>query len=597
MKKSIILATALTAAILTVSLTACDSGKTDFNLSDYATALADSNLTPADNAVYTQSTKIGDVYALPIGFGSSELPYAVVYNTDGDSYKVRNLETGNYAADGKEYTYALGGSSPVSYSAPFIRLAYKKTVSDGELSSTTTLYDIAGPDGALLLNGVSSWNTSSSSYYTDDGETRYVYTCTYEDEDGLETVKYYTYADPEEDGIGTKLKECKEDEFVNDDVTVGESFSYIAASAEKLDEYGKALEGYTVETNDTVTGEAYTFYKDGKETGSVVLGSNDMGIGYLGDSFYYMNAEPVAASATKGYNVIVKTQYTDMKYNYTYYRYNVVKDKTTTVKTDYAFVDFDNELYNTTEEVYDRFYAYALKFESGVAVLDTMTGLYKAYYLLLGEGLEVAVDFTDKVYSPEGIVKIAEDRYLVQNATSSSTTYLLDGEENVLATYGTSMSGLAVYENSSLIVFNYNGSYMATDFDGKVVLGNKYDYALTFYGNYAITTIDGEAVIVSAANPDGKTIDEIVGNTGSEDDKYTVNSSYLSFGLITAVDSAEEKYVIFDLSGKVLLTLDNYVSGTTRVLIYSAGDYAVVCELIPGEILGAGYTYVSYYLS
>lgn len=579
MKKSLILATALTAALLTVSLTACDSSKGDFKLADYAQALSESAVTVSGSDAYSKSTKIADATAAKIGT-YEKTSVVSVRGTTG--YKLYSLQTGNYLLDGKEYeeigTMSSAGSSSNN---PFIRL--RKSIEVEEENSVVSgyrVYDVCGPDGALLIEETISPSFSIEPTYANN-TVSYVYTVSYQNVKYEDFTKYFVFTDAGNNGYGTSLKEISEEELNadEDEIKIGDSFSNLSAS--ELDKYGSALEGYSVTTESLESGTRYTFKKGGEVTGTLALGSNDYKIDYHGDSLYYYHFDCVAETATKGFNVVLQMQYRDMKYNITYFRYNIVKGKTQTVKTDYFFGDLE-AVYNYSAKACDKLYAeQAYKFENGVAIIGEGS---KSYSLLLGENLAVSADFTDKVYSPTDVVKLAEDRYLAKGA---SYTYLLDGEENVLATYAGSLSSLRIDTAASLIAFSYNGAYMATDFNGKVVLENKYASSFNFYGNYTYTTTtEGENLIISAANPAGKTPEEIVG------EQYS-NVQYM-YGVIVAHNSTDSVYSVFDLAGKELLTIEN-VNAYNDVTVLQVGNRLLVNASVYESL--TSYGYVSYYIA
>ena len=538
MKKSILLATALTAAALTVSLTACDS--TNFILADYAADLAESSVY-ADATLFTKSEKIADASATAIGKNFVRVP-----GNQNDTYKLYDLAKKTYPLGDNEY-------NGITLNTPFIYLQKSITTSDTD-ADTKTGFDLTDLTAKIVLENVLGTPKVSSSRYTVGEEYRYVNAVEYSNAADESLTKYFTYTDPDKNGNGTALKECDKYEFSEKAVTAGESFNI--EDTLDLGEHVKDLAGYSLTQNATANGTIFTFIKDGKIKGTLSFGESDEMLGIFEESFYYVHKESVAENAAKGYNVIEQTDSRDYKYNYTYYRYNILKDKLTEVKTDYVFTAIEAvSLYNYATQSYDRAIVTAVKFENGVAVLNDSA---QTRLLIIEKGLKVYADFTDKIYSPKGIVKIAENRYLAAGANGNMTrTYLLDGNENVLAAYPVSMSAIKVYENSSRIVCSYNGYYMATDFDGKVVMENLYD-SLNFYGNYAYAKVDDEYLVISSANPEGKTIEAIVGNQGDETDQY--DSVVFQSGLIKAYDSTNKKYVFFDLSGKEIFTLDNVIS-------------------------------------
>ena len=208
------------------------------------------------------------------------------------------------------------------------------------------------------------------------------------------------------------------------------------------------------------------------------------------------------------------------KYNYTLHRYDVPAGKDKVVKADYLFTDgLGAPLYNRTDKVFDKVYAEdAVPFVDGVAYLsDTV----RASRLILNDDLSVFKDLTNTPYNIEaGVIRLKEDRYLVSGyGINNSLMFIIDGDWNKIATFSGEPT---VCAEAGLLTFTDNGSYMAVDFDGKIVLEPKYG-ALNFYGDAAYATVDGDAKIVTVANPDGKEAWEVIGAAETDNVQLTTD--------------------------------------------------------------------------
>lgn len=288
-----------------------------------------------------------------------------------------------------------------------------------------------------------------------------------------------------------------------------------------------------------------TFFKNDDKTGEVTV-TDGMPLTFVEKYFYYAEYEPVAYDAVKGYNFIYQRNANDttsaQKYNVTYYRYDITKNKTS--KVDFGFiVNGCDNIYNYADRKYDAVKLEAYRMVDGVANSNSTPMI-----LIADKDFKVGYDFTGK---PFGIdEKLKDDRFI---ATANNVTYIYNKKLETIASFAS--TSYVVNDDLGLVIFQNGSRYMAVDFDGNVIFEPRYSN-LTFYGDTAVTTVyndlneaDGN-MRVSKTNPNGAEI--VVG--------ANENVAYNGYGL-TVVSSAT-------VDGATSYTLLNY--GGTSLCTFKA---------------------------
>ncbi|MGN0822627.1 MAG: hypothetical protein ACI4NG_02540, partial [Candidatus Gallimonas sp.] len=437
--------------------------------------------------------------------------YAKVSVTGG--YKLYDLVGKKFVND-TVYT-AIGKTNPL--------IVMSKT------NGADTVYDYYAPDGTKIAENLPAQAAIAPQSAYVNGKRTNVYTVSYQAANASETERYFTYQAEFSDQKKV-WKELQKTDFrlTPYDTTVGATMDMaVSYTAPLLDDYENPLSNYCASMqsyghNIGISGQI-VFYENGAKKSELTLSDAET-LGFVGEYLYYYEILPVASSAEKGYNVLEETTTSSgtvvTKYNYTLHRYDVPAGKDKVVKADYLFTDgLGAPLYNRTDKVYDKIYAEeAVPFVDGVAYLsDTV----RASRLILNDDLSVFKDLTNTPYNIEaGVIRLKEDRYLVSGyGINNSLMFIIDGDWNKIATFSGEPT---VCAKAGLLTFTDNRSYMAVDFDGKIVLEPKYG-ALNFYGDAAYATVDGDAKIVTVANPDGKEAWEVIGAAETDNVQLTTD--------------------------------------------------------------------------
>ena len=535
-KTAIALSAALAVSAALVAFTGCSNKK--FDVEDYAVPMTNLEATVSDRAAYTKAEKVTDATGAP----QSLVGTLFTVNT-ADGYRLYDAATGAYA-NSSSY-------SSINFSAPLIRLT------SYDSADYSTKYSYCKPNGTMLVENLpqAAEFTQVAGYLRSGSVRKTFYKMTYrmDTTSPTETVHYFTYAREEAGGSFVFKEYAESDVRIPGDPAGGDTLNTLGQQATPVTNNLRpaSLNGYEYTTRDAGT-ETYVidFYLNGEETGSVTI-QNGNTLGFIGDSMYYYELTEVDPSATKGYNVVYSMGIGELKFNIEYFRYNLVKDKVSAVKSDYYFANGFDAMYNYAEEDYDAALAYGYQFRNGVATVTmdalSQTGVSSAVYtLVLGEGMKVKYDATEQPIDVTSIRQIANERYLADGVSGGA--YLIDKDMEVLAY---SSSAMSVYSSLGLITGTLNSKALAIDFDGKVVLGAKYQN-LTFYGGYAATTVeggDGGTMIVSKTTPDGIALRTAV--SAAEDDTVTA-----TYGIIVRrpADGTSPE-TIYTYGGTQLLTM------------------------------------------
>lgn len=467
-KPALLLAGVMTVSLALVPLTACgNSGKLD--LADYAMdfkTYSKTNVQIYDYAEYTGATFLdGDASMLNLAY-----PSPLVKISKNDTYRLYNIATRAYvgttfdALDSLDYALFTCG-----------------TVT----SDTSTHYYVYAPDGTEIVAG--SWTMPSVSFQRAyiDGNLKSVYLLTY----GAMT-KYFTYEREEWYGDFVLREHGKNDiTSLPVDHKEGDTLDMGAMKTSLDTDLRKdGLDGYAVSTLTTPTdGTLLTFYKNGKKKGDLSLKSSDTVIGYVGTNLFYSTMTPVESDATKGYNVAFVGEEGTTKFNVSYYRYDLAKNKTHSVDTNFYLADVETLLYNYEKEDFDAAVVASYPFnKNGVAVISEDEAMNETSLLILNEKGKVVMDATESpIDFTRTIVELKNDRYLVRG---TNKTYIVNAKHEIIA----SLNGTTAYINATVGGVLFSGENVGMiDYDGKVVLEDKYS-GLIFYGDKAASyVLDG----------------------------------------------------------------------------------------------------------
>lgn len=353
----------------------------------------------------------------------------------------------------------------------------------------------------------------------------------------------------------------------NDDYTVG---SVINHSGDKEPLYktngiktdaemgGYSLIDGTVMNKVGLAGK-YEFFKDGAKTGEIAI-KDGRPVGVVGKYFYYAEIEVLPYDAKEGYNYIEYKTVSDFttatKLNYTYYRYDIVKNKVSKYNPGYIVVGGES-LYNYKDSKFDALMVYGYKMVDGVA-----SNLSTEIVAIADKDLKVGVDFTGKPY-PIG-KKLKDNRFI---GTRSGVTYIYNEKlETVAAFKG---SNYHVNNELGVITFAENDKYAAIDFDGNVVLEAKYTN-LEFYGNTALTGVYDEnnevkaRMAVSKTNPNGTEL--------AVSDEESLEYSSNGIVIIKKVVEGVNNFTVKNYDGTVLASFTGYCTAASLQYYVSSVD-------------------------
>lgn len=578
MKKTRILAVALSASLIALPLAACGEG-TEFNPADYAATLQSEEFKEVvkTKALYTKATKVDGQLSLLNSY--SNFPVAKLA-VDGGKYKLYDL------AEEKVLTGTAFDDITYSDQAHLIALS----VSDGT-DQKIGLCTVTGEDFLSVGTYEDIDFNYVTAYLNGSYEETVVYSVTYTTENASkETTKYYTF-----DYDTNKTTVISSDEFrtTQMDTSAGTTAKtlpletiYDNDKENPLSEYAYSYEigNYT---RNYITERTYaatvTLYKSGAEVGKLSL-DNAFIVGAVGNYMYYYEVTVLPESAESGYNVLYQQNNSGVisstKYNFTLYRYDIVKGgDPKEIKADYLYVsDAMRPLYNNTAKAYDKAYVDVFKFEKGVAFIsddEVMT-----YQLIVDDTLAVSYDMTSKPYYVHNLIQLKENRYLA-SGTSAHNYYILDEKLNAIANFS-SLTNIDAQQQ--LILCELNDKAMAVDFDGKIVFEPKYS-ALNFYGDYALADVteksgkENDNMIVSKTNPNGKAMDAIFSDAETEGVTYSPSAyGYILKTKITGSDSdLTTTYSLYNYAGTEICTLDGAqvglpVSFEGKALVTVFGD-------------------------
>ncbi len=542
-------------AIFALPLAACGGEKkapttNKLDVADYAidltTTIAGQEIYPEPKG-YTSGTKYDKIVVNVNQFG-----VMVCVNEDGKYFLV-DEKTGAALADGKTYTN-------VSFEAnPLIKIY------DNE--GSVTKKGILAPDGKVLIgltetNGEITVQSHNNLYVEGEYKPAYILAVSYTPKDAQDPVKKYykiDYTNNTDELI--KITEVTEDKLrtTSQDNGVGEVANNLARqniynfTQPVINEYPQ-MDAYNYSINVLATNGDYsnrvlTFYKGNEKTGEVII-NNGFTVGFVKNYLYFAEVQILPYDAKSGYNVYEQagSVTTVSKMKYTYYRYDILKDKVSKYDPGYCILpNTMTAVFNYKDKAADAaIIENAVNYVDGVAVISSKT-VYRTY--VVDANLKVGADLSNKPFDLSGgLIKLSKNRFLT---STSDEMFLIDDELNIIASVATDY--YSVYKNSQLIVCRVSDNYMAIDFDGKIVLEPKYS-SLTLYGGYALTDItdfDGTVktnYLVSKDNIAGTALENMI----AENESLLLNSN----GIIVKLDQ-NNKATVYNYAGTEIMSIDD----------------------------------------
>lgn len=540
-------------AIFALPLAACGGEKkapttNKLDVADYAVdvnmTIGDQEMFP-DSALYTTAAKYDKTVVSGNNFG-----VIVSENADG-KYTLVDENSGAALLNGKTFTNVKFDSYP-----------FIKIYDTEDAVSKQGLLDHKG--NVILdlteLNGSISVNSFSNLYVEGEYKTAYILAVSYTPKDAQDPVKKYYKVDYTETAE-MQLTEVAEDKLrtTSQDNGVGEVANNLARrniynfTQPVINEYPQ-MDAYNYSINVLATNEDYsnrvlTFYKGNEKTGEVII-NNGFTVGFVKNYLYFAEVQKLPYDAKSGYNVYEQrgSVTTVSKMKYTYYRYDILKDKVSKYDPGYCILpDTMTAVFNYKDKAADAaIIINAVNYVDGVAVISSQT-VYRTY--VVDANLKVGADLSNKPFNlTGGLIKLSENRFL---APTVNEIFIIDDDLNIIASVAT--IDYSIYKNSQLIVCRVSDKYMAIDFDGKIVLEPKYS-SLTLYGGYALTDItefDGTVktnYLVSKDNIAGTALENMI----AENESLLLNS----YGIIVKLDQSN-KAKIYSYAGTEIMSIDD----------------------------------------
>jgi hypothetical protein len=563
-----LLATTVLGAGLILPLAACGDTKAEtvnLNLGDYIQSYTDAAAeaeyeNTSDVAALTKLNKQATVEAKYVDNYFSD--FGVVVKSELDTvgavsttvYRLYNVKTGAYVNSSK-YTYAERFDVEDS-GALFFRV-----ISGSGTDAKIAIVDAAGDTifnySDTAIDPEISYDSETEYKINGVEGTNYLYTLTYtkitpakndEDEDVEEEVVKYYYA---ENTVGSDKKVTytgKVKEVTVADLTLK---SVYEAGDPLRSIYEREVDGDINNYKYTLTNGTYDFYNGTEKTDSITLTADQSALGFLGDCLYYYNSQVVSDSATKGYNVCLY----GTKYNYTYYKYNILTKETTEFTPAYAIKNLTAQ-YNYTTKQYDAAVIYAYAEVDDVAQAES-------HQYLVDSQLRVAMDLTKYDFSDFGyIFKVSDERFI-----DLYNGIILDDQLNALAQFYYIYS---VYPEAQLLLVGTGSGFEFVNYDCELSISQDYNVGTgnSFYGGYTYAyknSLSGEGsyYIVSAYNGSATKVD--TDNT----DAYAITpyagynrglGLYIVKTANTTTSGTTYNYTVYNFGGR---TLSSSLTGTS----------------------------------
>lgn len=561
MKKKTLVALLLVLALACVPLAGCSGGNgypttKKLNLNNYVQAYSDT------------------YYGTTSATGKSKKAYSAFATVDGTLNRISGTNSYGYTvnSEGKKVVYDIVARTNVLESKAYQDVHTTGAFLVGYNYDSFYTYDVYDPATLNLLTTVTSYDslqTGSTTKYI-NGKPTMVYTLSYlPDSSASErSFKYFVYSEGSRTEKMT-LSEVNMTDLKDNDYTVGSVISHAGDKEPIYDIDGikkyDAMKDYTfidgTVNNGLGKGGKIEFFKANAKSGEIDL-KDGMLIGFVDKYCYYVEVEAVPFDAVKGYNFVVQTDDDDFastkKLNYTYYRYDIVKNKVSKYNPGYIVVGFES-MYNYKDSKYDALGVYGFKMVDGVA-----NSLSAPVVGIADKDLKMGIDFTGKPFQFEG--KLKDNRFI---DTENGKTYIYNEKLETLAVFKS--SSFKVNYDLGIITFAETGKYMAVDFDGKVVLDSKYSN-LDFYGDTALTAVYDENgdvkgnMLVSKANPNGTEIQL----AGDETLTYSANGILIIKKNIEGVNN----YTVKNYNGAVITTFKASSIGSMQWNMNASVQYA-----------------------
>ena len=540
-------------AIFALPLAACGGEKkapttNKLDIADYAVdvnmTIGDQEMFP-DSALYTTAAKYDKTVVSGNNFG-----VIVSENADG-KYTLVDENSGAALLNGKTFTNVTFNSYP------FIKIY--------DTEDAVPKQGLLDHKGNVILdltelNGSISVDSFRNLYVEGEYKTAYILAVSYTPKDAQDLVKKYYKVDYTETAE-MQLTEVAEDKLrtTSQDNGVGEVASSLSRrniynfiqpvinEYPQMDAYNYSIN--VLATNGDYSNRVFTFYKGNEKTGEVII-NNGFTVGFVKNYMYFAEVQKLPYDAKSGYNVYEQSGSvtTVSKMKYTYYRYDILKDKVSKYDPGYCILPNSmTAVFNYKDKAADAaIIKDAVNYVDGVAVISSQT-VYRTY--VVDANLKVGADLSNKPFDFNGgLIKLSENRFLT---STSDEMFLIDDDLNIIASVVT--PHYSIYKNSQLIVCRVSDKYMAIDFDGKVVMEPKYS-SLILYGGYALTDItefDGTVktnYLVSKDNIAGLALDSI----GNLTDSLICNSD----GIFVKRDE-QNKAKIYNYAGTEIMSIDD----------------------------------------
>ncbi len=438
---------------------------------------------------------------------------------------------------------------------------------DGAGTPYQTVY---GEDGTLLIGECvpsSHQETQFTGYI--DGKEKDLLKVTGKKTEGDVTYYYEIVTDDDGNQSYTSVPDSSKIKYVSSDLSAGNDKFAVARPI-----YGdpeKPVEGEIASYKYSSIANELVFSKDGEETGRINT-DNLVTSAFVGDYMYYTVMTELP-DGDKDANLIIPTGSKEMRYNYEFHKYNIVKDKDSKLNYSYG-VDEIVPLYNSEKKSFDAAviggskivnhtrqlnapFAYVVTSELGVAydvtpIAEDLREDFQDYFFKLDEEKYVYISkeiMNDHVSPPE--VQKPSYAFVLNNKLEPVATFVAD-------------SMRIMYSNEKLVQFavdvdEHTQVAGLVDYNGKIVASPEYMSIGAFYGGKALAIkSDGTSVVLSA---DGS---ETAIPEPFEDDKKKVGvvTTYLGWYVVSTETNNDDgsksnKIEAFTYGGSLIKTIEN----------------------------------------
>lgn len=558
MKKKIILLI-LIVALLALPLMACGGEKKaptakDIDLADYSMSLDSKQYgreTYTENTGYTAANKLNGIVMGTNGYGIS-----ILANTETQKYTLYDLASGQTLLNGQEFNNIVVDSATGCF----------KLINHDSVNNTSK-WGVADWTGTKMLMEMTEIYTAfgvnietlNDCYYENEITPSVIMRITYYLTADTLDYKYFRIiaedmsSSPSIESVDENKLHFGSPSSVGSTVSALTRISIYPKGSIVKSVYGE-MDAYSYSANLINSANfmkaAVTFYNGDTKKGTVNI-KNGFVIGFIENYMYYAEVENLPYDAKSGYNVYEQTgsSFTSAsKMNFTYYKYDIIKDKNKEINPGYVILpEGMEELYNYSDKKFDAASLQAVNLVDGVAVVNDSTD-YKTY--VVNSDLKVIADLSEKPFDfTSSITRLNDDRFMTKD---NGTVYIIDKKLNEIASFS---GNYTIYKSSQLIVYSDEDRYMAIDFNGNVVFEPKYS-SLEFYGGVALTNVTNadsvsENYLVSKSNLSGSPANAVLGENET--------MIYANYGIIIK-KNAENKITVYDYNGTQLLSVDKVAS-------------------------------------